>query len=80
MYGMFVMIEAIRQIRAAAGDDEGARGQGGQDAAARGAALFGRDGSLRTAAPRRLSGLDRAATEVGELPPHRRRGTHCRLR
>ncbi|MEC7243022.1 MAG: thiolase, partial [Pseudomonadota bacterium] len=29
MYGMFVMIEAIRQIRAAAGDDEGARGQGG---------------------------------------------------
>ena len=29
MYGMFVMIEAIRQIRATAGDDEGARGQGG---------------------------------------------------
>ena len=29
MYGMFVMIEAIRQIRAGAGDDEGTRGQGG---------------------------------------------------
>jgi acetyl-CoA acetyltransferase len=29
MYGMFVMIEAIRQIRAGAGDDEGKREPGG---------------------------------------------------
>jgi Acetyl-CoA acetyltransferase len=29
MYGLFVTIEAIRQIRAAAGDDEGTREQGG---------------------------------------------------
>jgi acetyl-CoA acetyltransferase len=29
MYGLFVMIEAIRQIRRAAGDDEGAREPGG---------------------------------------------------
>ncbi len=29
MSGMFVMIEAIRQIRAASGDDEGKRGDGG---------------------------------------------------
>jgi acetyl-CoA acetyltransferase len=29
MYGLFVTIEAIRQIRAAAGDDEGARGADG---------------------------------------------------
>jgi hypothetical protein len=29
MYGMFVMIEAIRQIRAGAGDDEGKRESGG---------------------------------------------------
>ncbi|MEM7178223.1 MAG: acetyl-CoA acetyltransferase [Pseudomonadota bacterium] len=29
MYGLFVTVEAIRQIRAAAGDDEGAREEGG---------------------------------------------------
>jgi len=29
MYGLFVTIEAVRQIRAAAGDEEGERGEGG---------------------------------------------------